>query len=115
MHNASWHDALRNGNMAAPFRGTEVSRVTRRRTERFRLRYSGERPVRPVPLPVPLPRASPRPSRASPPVPLPVPCLSECIALMPAGSTATIDPGFAKDVEAAIAAHREPLEPPVWD
>src|ERR1017187_4691242 len=41
--------------------------------------------------------------------------ISECIALMPTGSTATIDPGFAKDVEAAIAAHREPLEPPAWD
>ena len=34
---------------------------------------------------------------------------------MPADSTATIDPDFAKDVEAAIAAHREPLEPPAWD
>jgi antitoxin (DNA-binding transcriptional repressor) of toxin-antitoxin stability system len=41
--------------------------------------------------------------------------ISECIALMPAESTATIDPDFAKDVEAAIAAHREPLEPPAWD
>lgn len=41
--------------------------------------------------------------------------ISECIALMPAGSTATIDPEFAKDAEAAIAAHREPLEPPAWD
>lgn len=41
--------------------------------------------------------------------------ISECIALMPADSTATIDPDFAKDVEAAIAAHREPLEPPRWD
>jgi hypothetical protein len=39
----------------------------------------------------------------------------KCIALMPADSTATIDPDFAKDVEAAIAAHREPLEPPAWD
>jgi antitoxin (DNA-binding transcriptional repressor) of toxin-antitoxin stability system len=38
--------------------------------------------------------------------------ISECIARMPADSTATIDPDFAKDVEAAIAAHREPLEPP---
>ena len=37
------------------------------------------------------------------------------IALLPADSTATIDPDFAKDVEAAIAAHREPLEPPAWD
>jgi prevent-host-death family protein len=33
--------------------------------------------------------------------------ISECIALMPAGSTATIDPDLATDVEAAIAAHRE--------
>lgn len=41
--------------------------------------------------------------------------ISECIAMMPADSTATIDPDFAKDVEAAIAAPREPLEPPVWD
>ena len=41
--------------------------------------------------------------------------ISECVALMPADSTATVDPDFAKDVEAAIAAHREPLEPPAWD
>jgi len=41
--------------------------------------------------------------------------ISECIARMPADSTATIDPEFAKDVEAAIAAHREPLEPPAWE
>ena len=41
--------------------------------------------------------------------------ISECIALMPADSTATIDPDFAKDVEAAITAHREPLEPLAWD
>jgi antitoxin (DNA-binding transcriptional repressor) of toxin-antitoxin stability system len=41
--------------------------------------------------------------------------ISECVALMPADSTGTIDPDFAKDVDAAIAAHREPLEPPVWD
>ena len=41
--------------------------------------------------------------------------ISECIALMPAESTATIDSDVAKDVEAAIAAHREPLEPPAWD
>ena len=40
--------------------------------------------------------------------------LSECIALLPAGSTATIDPDFARDVESAIADHREPVEPP-WD
>src|SRR5215510_8552339 len=32
--------------------------------------------------------------------------ISECIALMTADSTATIDHDFAKDVEGAIAAHR---------
>jgi prevent-host-death family protein len=31
------------------------------------------------------------------------------------GSTATLDEGFAKDVEAAIEAHREPLDPPPWE
>lgn len=31
------------------------------------------------------------------------------------GSTATPDEDFGKDVEAAIASHREPLEPPAWD
>jgi antitoxin (DNA-binding transcriptional repressor) of toxin-antitoxin stability system len=34
--------------------------------------------------------------------------ISECIALLPEDSTATIDPDFAKDVAAAIEAHREP-------
>jgi antitoxin (DNA-binding transcriptional repressor) of toxin-antitoxin stability system len=41
--------------------------------------------------------------------------ISECIAMLSDDSTATIDPDFANDVEAAIAAHREPLEPPSWD
>jgi antitoxin (DNA-binding transcriptional repressor) of toxin-antitoxin stability system len=41
--------------------------------------------------------------------------ISQCIALLPVDSTATIDPDFAKDVEAAVAAHREPAEPPAWD
>jgi antitoxin (DNA-binding transcriptional repressor) of toxin-antitoxin stability system len=41
--------------------------------------------------------------------------ISECIALMPLESSATIDPDFASDVDAAIAAHREALEPPDWD
>ena len=41
--------------------------------------------------------------------------ISECIARLPADSAATTDPDFAKDVEEAIAAHREPLEPPAWD
>lgn len=38
--------------------------------------------------------------------------ISECIAMMPADSTATIDADFEKDVESAIASHRDPLEPP---
>ncbi|HUS05396.1 MAG TPA: hypothetical protein VMZ52_03825 [Bryobacteraceae bacterium] len=41
--------------------------------------------------------------------------ISDCIALLPNDSTATIDCNFAKDVEAAIASHAEPLEPPAWD
>ena len=41
--------------------------------------------------------------------------ISECIALIPEDSTATIDPDFAKDVAAAIESHREPLKPPAWD
>jgi prevent-host-death family protein len=30
-------------------------------------------------------------------------------------STTTLDEDFAKDVEAAIESHREPLTPPAWD
>jgi antitoxin (DNA-binding transcriptional repressor) of toxin-antitoxin stability system len=41
--------------------------------------------------------------------------ISECIALLPEDSTATIDADFAKDVEAAVESHREPLNPPAWD
>ena len=41
--------------------------------------------------------------------------ISECIALLPEGSTAVMDPDFARDVEAAIESHREPLEPPAWE
>jgi antitoxin (DNA-binding transcriptional repressor) of toxin-antitoxin stability system len=41
--------------------------------------------------------------------------IAECIALLPAESTATIDADFAKDVKAAVEGHREPLEPPAWD
>lgn len=41
--------------------------------------------------------------------------ISECIALLPEDSTATVDPDFAKDVEAAVESHREPLSPPAWD
>lgn len=41
--------------------------------------------------------------------------ISECIALLPEDSTATVDPDFAKDVEAAVESYREPLSPPAWD
>jgi hypothetical protein len=41
--------------------------------------------------------------------------ISECIALLPEDSTAVMDADFAKDVEAAIESHREPLEPPACD
>jgi antitoxin (DNA-binding transcriptional repressor) of toxin-antitoxin stability system len=41
--------------------------------------------------------------------------IEECIALLPEESTATIDEDFARDIEAAVAVHREPLNPPAWD
>ena len=42
--------------------------------------------------------------------------LSELIASAEArGSNATIDEDFARDVDAAINSHREPLDPPAWD
>ena len=41
--------------------------------------------------------------------------ISECIALLPEDSPATIDAGFSKDVESAVASLREPLNPPAWD
>jgi prevent-host-death family protein len=41
--------------------------------------------------------------------------IEECIALLPADSSATIDEDFAADVEAAVAGHREPLHPLAWD
>jgi antitoxin (DNA-binding transcriptional repressor) of toxin-antitoxin stability system len=36
----------------------------------------------------------------------------EAVTLLPEESPAVMDDGFALDVEAAIAAHREPLSPP---
>jgi antitoxin (DNA-binding transcriptional repressor) of toxin-antitoxin stability system len=46
--------------------------------------------------------------------------IDECIALAKAyerrlGYAPVPDPGFAKDVQAGIDAHREPLNPPSWD
>ena len=46
--------------------------------------------------------------------------ISECIALAKAyeeklGYAPVPDAAFAADVQAAIDAHREPLDPPTWD
>jgi len=46
--------------------------------------------------------------------------IDDCIALAKAyeerlGYARVPDPDFAKDVQAAIDAHREPLPPPSWD
>jgi antitoxin (DNA-binding transcriptional repressor) of toxin-antitoxin stability system len=41
--------------------------------------------------------------------------ISECIALLPEDSAATVDADFSKDVEAVVGNLREPLNPPAWD
>ena len=41
--------------------------------------------------------------------------ISEILALMPKDSTAVIDADFAADVEAAVSAHRDPLDSSKWD
>src|SRR5690348_9033980 len=46
--------------------------------------------------------------------------ISDCIALAKAyeeklGYAPVADPDFAKDVQAAVDAHREPLNPPSWE
>jgi integrase/recombinase XerD len=41
--------------------------------------------------------------------------ISDCIALLAEDSPATIDADFARDVEAVVESHSEPLEPPSWD
>ncbi|MGH9327383.1 MAG: hypothetical protein ACRD2B_11965 [Terriglobia bacterium] len=46
----------------------------------------------------------------------PVRLLSESLRLAREhGSTTTLDADFARDVEAAIESHREPLDSPAWD
>jgi antitoxin (DNA-binding transcriptional repressor) of toxin-antitoxin stability system len=60
--------------------------------------------------PVAVIKTPPRPGRP----------IDECIALAKAyeerlGYAPVPDPDFAKDVQAAIDAHREPLNPPSWD
>ena len=41
--------------------------------------------------------------------------LSEIAAALSKDSTATLDAGFAADVQAFLDSHREPLNPPEWD
>lgn len=41
--------------------------------------------------------------------------IAEILALMPKDSTAVMDADFARDVEAGIEAHREPLDASKWD
>ena len=42
--------------------------------------------------------------------------LSESLSLAKEhASSATLDGGFARDLEAVIDSHREPLNPPAWD
>ncbi|HEX3744832.1 MAG TPA: hypothetical protein VHW09_12910 [Bryobacteraceae bacterium] len=46
--------------------------------------------------------------------------ISECVALAKAyeqklGHAPVPDPDFARDVQAAVDAHDEPLNPPAWD
>lgn len=41
--------------------------------------------------------------------------IEECLALLPEDSTATIDEDFGRDVQEAVATHREPLDPPTWE
>ena len=41
--------------------------------------------------------------------------IKEILALLPDDDSMRMGSDFADDVEAAIAAHREPLNPPDWD
>ena len=41
--------------------------------------------------------------------------LTACIERLSEDSTAVIDEGFAQDINEAVQAHRESLNPPVWD
>lgn len=59
---------------------------------------SGSNPVAVLQTPVPLRRS-----------------IEDCIALLPANSRATVDEDFACDVEAAVNAHRESLNPLQWE
>jgi len=40
--------------------------------------------------------------------------LAECIAMLPEHPSATMDEDFARDIEAAIAVHREPADTAAW-
>ena len=47
--------------------------------------------------------------------PMPHRTIKEILALLPDDDSMRMGPDFADDVEAAVAAHREPLNPPEWD
>lgn len=70
-----------------------------------RVRAGAEVVIESGKLPVAVVRAPAAPRRT----------ISECIALLPEDSSAVVDSDFAKDVEAAIESHHEPLHPPAWD
>ena len=46
---------------------------------------------------------------------LPRRTLGEALALLPKDSPGRMDADFARDVEAAVEAHREPLDTSAWD
>lgn len=41
--------------------------------------------------------------------------IEECVALLPEDSSLVMGADFARDVEEAIAFHREALDPPSWE
>jgi antitoxin (DNA-binding transcriptional repressor) of toxin-antitoxin stability system len=70
-----------------------------------RVRSGAEIVIQHGSLPVAVLRASERVRRT----------VSECLALLPEDSADTIDADFCKDVEAAVASHREALNPQAWE
>ena len=58
----------------------------------------------PEPIPLVIPRPDAPTGRT----------VSDCIALLPDDSTATVDPDFGRDVAAAVMSHPESLVPPEY-
>lgn len=103
------HPPPRNDGIIAPWPTMWFTSRKRRRSATSPMSWRGCAPVRVVidkgKFPVAVIHAPAPPRRT----------ISECIALLPKDSTAVMDADFARDVEAAIESHREPLEPPAWD